>query len=522
MGDVHSALRMSLRRLGSTPVPWMALLLALAGVGVRLAHNAAIMESPLYYLPLGGHVPFLDTARQILGGDLLPGDQPFTENSPLYPYILAAEWILSGGPSYLAARFWTILADAGTVAALYVLGSRLFGRGAGAVGAALYAATGSAVFFSTQLVGVSYAVLLITLSQIALLGAGIGAALVAGLLFALAVGLLPTLALGAPLLALAPLVMRRADPLRRCAAVVLGLVLGIAPVTCSNYLNSGSVVLLTASGGHNFYVGHNPAAAPGYQLPARIDGVPVSKRGSTFDAMRQVAEQVERRPFAPTEVSAYWMRRAFSYMAEHPAAEAKLLLRRAGASINSHETTTYDDYAYQQELSAALRYALPFGIVLPLAALGILSVSGRRAYPLLVPVVAAFASTIVFFYISRLRAPALPSLCLFAGHAVFVLAAFVRRGRWYRTATASAALAALLVVCNVRLVNADSSNEWNKVGIAFRLQGELEQAERAFLRARQENPRNGNTYMNLGALYEQRGDAERASTAYAEGRRLSR
>ena len=54
------------------------------------------------------------------------------------------------------------------------------------------------------------------------------------------------------------------------------------------------------------------------------------------------------------------------------------------------------------------------------------------------------------------------------------------------------------------------------------MQGDLEQAERAFLRARQENPRNGNTYMNLGALYEHRGDAERASAAYAEGRRLSR
>ena len=45
------------------PTPWgAALLIALAGFALRLLHNATLLESPLYWHPLGGHVVFFGMA----------------------------------------------------------------------------------------------------------------------------------------------------------------------------------------------------------------------------------------------------------------------------------------------------------------------------------------------------------------------------------------------------------------------------------------------------------------------------
>src|SRR5262245_17086030 len=86
------------------------LVVGLAALVLRLVHNGAMMGLPLYQIPLGGHVAFLDQAERIAGGAFVP-ERAFTENSPLFPYLLAAVFAVAGGRDLLLARLLGIAAD---------------------------------------------------------------------------------------------------------------------------------------------------------------------------------------------------------------------------------------------------------------------------------------------------------------------------------------------------------------------------------------------------------------------------
>src|SRR5262249_1015386 len=127
--------------------------------------------------------------------------------------------------------------------------------------------------------------------------------LLAGLMFGIGSLLMPTLLLIAPLAAVWAASVHRP---RAAAWIVFGATAGIMPATAANYLASGELVLLTASAGHNFYLGHNPLAQAGYSLPSTIDGETMLGRGSTFDEMKLLAEKHEHHPLRDTDVSAYY------------------------------------------------------------------------------------------------------------------------------------------------------------------------------------------------------------------------
>ena len=61
---------------------WKPLFFAifLVSLVVRMVHNSYILKSPLYYLPLGGHVSYLKMAGEIAKGDFLPINGPFSLN----------------------------------------------------------------------------------------------------------------------------------------------------------------------------------------------------------------------------------------------------------------------------------------------------------------------------------------------------------------------------------------------------------------------------------------------------------
>lgn len=491
--------------------PWgAALLLALFGLALRLLHNAALVESPLYWHPLGGHVVFLKDAAAILGGDWLPGSRPFVENSPLYPYLLALQWA-AFGDSYLATRLCTMLADAGTVALVTVLAWRHFGRRVAIVAGLLYAVYAPAIFFSTELIYTPYAVLLSTLAAWWIEDARRGRALAAGLASGLAIALMPSLMLALPLLVLTPFVVRQARPVGRAALVAAGVAAGIAPVTVANYVNSGQVVLLTTGFGHAFYIGHNPLAQAGYRLPNRIGPVTFSNRGSIFDNMKAVASTVEGRDLADSEVSPWFTRKALEQIRTHPGFEATLAAKRVAALANTYEATTYGDFYFGRQVSPVLRAALTFEWLLPLAVLGMIGADLRKRIAILTPVCVGIATVLTFFFLARFRMPMIPMLCLFAGRGAVQLVELATARAWRPILPRLATAAALVLVARIAWVPYDSANEWNKVGAVWMSLGKLGEAETAFQHARAENSRDPHAYLNLARLYERRGDTAAAS-----------
>ncbi len=485
----------------------------LIAFALRLLNTQALLEDPLFYNPLGGNVPYLEMAQRIAGGDWVP-DGAFTVNSPLYAYLVALVFKIWGVGSLYAVRLLGAVADAGTCVLVALLAARHFGVVAGWAAGLLLAVYGPAIFFAGELAPVPFTLLLLT-AGVALVDGGtrMRTFLLAGLVLGLATGMRPNLLIGGLLALGVPWARGLPTAQRLTGALALGLVLGVAPVTLMNAAGSGGFTLLTLSGGHNLYIGHNPRAEAQYALPSDLDG-------DVFESMRVLAEEVEGRPFTPGEVSGYYGRRAIAYALSHPVQEVKLTVRRALLLLNDFEATTYASLDYQRHYSPLLRWTPTFAWLLALSLPGMLIARDRSRWHLWIPPVSAAVTVLSFFYIARLRVVMVPALAIFAGAAVgrgWTLA----QTRSWGSLTRGAALAAVgFGIASLPLLTADTSNDWNKAGGTLRLMGRYDDAESALGRARIANPNNPSTYMNLAALYRQTGRAPEASEAEAQARAL--
>ena len=492
------------------------LCVGLAALVLRLVHNGAMMGSPLYQIPLGGHVAFLDEAERIAAGGLIPY-RAFTENSPLFPYLLAVVFLVAGGRDLLLARLVGIAADTATAVLVTRLATRRFGMLAGAIAGLFYAAYGPAIFFAAELIYIPYALLLCTATIVCLLGgrATVRRMLGTGVLYGLATGLMPSLVAGVPVLALVVATRGRDNRAGRCAAALAGVALAIAPVTALNYAASGKLVLLTMSSGHAFYIGHNPQARAGYYLPDRVGAVQSANRGSIFDSMHRIAEEIAGHPMRDEEVSGFYFGKAWEHMASHPVDELRLLGSRVAAFCNWFEATTYADFYFQRERSGLLRVLPAFSVLFALAVLGLAQGGLRRELPLLLFPLVSLATVLVFFYLARFRMPAVPFLCCFAGRGVASVIASVRNRRVGRLVASAAAAVLALVIARWPMVTPDTSNEWNKEGAVHLAMKEYPEAEEDFRQAAVANPVSPYPYLNLARLYDATGAPERAAEARA-------
>lgn len=472
--------------------------IVIIGALLRLAHNTALMRSPLYVVPIGGHRVFLETARLIAAGDLLPGNRPFTENSPLLPYLYALFDLLSG-ENLLFFRFAGIAADCVTIVLIAKLGTALFERSAGLAAALLYSIYGPAVVFSTELIYIPFTIPLLTGALLMLAGEE-KRPFTAGVLLGLSALLMPTLLAVAPLVALAA-----AEPAARNRAlrVLAGTLLTVLPATAANYINSGQVVLLTTSAGHNFYIGHNPMAQAGYFLPDTIDGRQLLGRGSIFEEMKQLAEQREGHSLRDAEVSGYYFELGLKHLAAHPGEELKLAVSRTEAFVNDAEPLTYTNYAYERAYSPVLN-ALPRFPLLFALTLGSIAVIRPRLFALRLlgaPIAGSLLTCLVFFVLARFRFVAVPAVAVFAGAGTVEWVARCRQRDFRRVALGLLLAGFGWWFAQRQISIEDSSNEWNKEGGVLLKLNKFEDAESAFRRAQSANPGSPNAYQNLARLY---------------------
>jgi tetratricopeptide (TPR) repeat protein len=102
------------------------------------------------------------------------------------------------------------------------------------------------------------------------------------------------------------------------------------------------------------------------------------------------------------------------------------------------------------------------------------------------------------------------------------MVSYIHRRRWKRFILGSFFVLGVCLLSNLNLANIDTSNEWNKVGIVFRIQKRYADAEKAFFQAKKNNPVNVNTYLNLGVLYDATGSPEKAKKMRAVADRLKK
>jgi tetratricopeptide (TPR) repeat protein len=431
---------------------------------------------PLYYHRWG---------LRIAGGDWL-GREAF-EMSPLYAYHLGLLYRLFGDTPIVPQLIQCVLA-ALLCGLLGLVGRRAFGKVEGVIAGAAFALYAPALFYDGQVMKTSLEISLTALMTFAFFLAGLDAPyprkswiFAGGFLLGLTALSRENILVAAPVLLVWVLWPRRGYGTKAKALAGLVLIaattLPILPATVRNVAVARELVLISALGGENFYTGNNVIASGRYVPPPFVRPDPAYEH----EDFRREAERRAGRPLTRREASDYWFKEGLRFIAGNPGRYLWLLWDKLAVFWNDFERPdNFSFYNFRRFSSFLNGPLLHFAWVAPLGLLGIaLSAAGwRRFVPLYITLGAYVGSALIFFTQSRYRMPAVPILCLFAAHALVVLAGAIRR-RSLETIGWSVPLLALLAIFvmwnpgNTALFRAQNRS---LVADMFRESGKLEEA----------------------------------------------
>jgi tetratricopeptide (TPR) repeat protein len=219
--------------------------------------------------------------------------------------------------------------------------------------------------------------------------------LLLGGLGGLAIATRGTIAPFVALLVLRPLFTGLAQEERRdrVGAVLAGVALGLVPVALSNGLRSGIYTPVTMNGGINLWLGNNPEWRATTAL----------RPGHAWDYLW--SEPARHGAYRLVEQTAYFRNQALAWMARHPLdALAAFVVKFADALSGLEVPRNLDPYGplAHTPLTSVLLWQLPFlrfpfGLVLPLAVLGLVRLWPRREARLLAAFVVLNAVGIALF-----------------------------------------------------------------------------------------------------------------------------
>jgi tetratricopeptide (TPR) repeat protein len=461
-------------------------------------------------------------AGRIAAGEWL-GRQAFYF-PPLYPYLLALLF-RSAGHSLALVYLLQALLGLLNLVLIHRIGAAVFGPRAGilaAAGAALY---GPFAFFEMKVLGTTLG-LTLNLAALALLvaaeraaaggGRGVrGRWLLAGLAMGIAAACQPGTVLLAPLYA-GSLAWRRATP--AAAALLLGTVLGLLPVTAHNLYVAGDLLPLSGQGGTTFYQGNNPGAAGMYNVAPGFSGAPESQAIEE----QAIAERETGRAMRRSETSAHFLRKGLAHITSSPGAWLALEARKLAALLGDYEAPTeYSLYLERDQVPWLRILALPFAAIAGAGIAGLLRAGRPRppASALFLYTVHAAAIPLIFYVSSRYRLPLVPALLIYGARAVDAVWTAARAAGTLPPGEVRAVLLAsgLALVSFFPLGTRSDSAEANvhyNIGNLLAARGRQEEAIVSFDRSLARWPGNAYAWINRGNSLDRLGREDEALASY--------
>lgn len=494
-------------------------------LALRLLYLSEFRHNPFYDAPIVDAKVFLEQARQIAAGQVWGKAEPFWQ-PPLYIYFLAGICWLFPASYFTAIRLAQMLLGSASCLLVYLIARRVLPNGQARLAGALAAAYSMFFYYEGELLAVPLEIfldlLLLLQLQRALAGEGRRAWVLAGILAGLAALTRPNILLFAGALMLWRAWHTRrsapADWLRPCcrsaALFLLPLLLVVLPVALRNYVVGGEWVMISTNGGINFYLGNNPQ----YE---RTVGIHPGRQWEDL-----VMEPVRAGITTHSGKAAYFYGKAFDYILGQPFDWLALLAKKTYLFWVGPELKRNQDIYYARQYSRLLSallwdhlVAFPFGLLGPLALVGLAWGWRRPGMDLLQLYVLAYAaSVILFFAAARYRMPVVPVLLIFAAAALAELRAGWREKAYRRLAPYGLALLALLVLLNLRAASDPSRDAqlYCDLGEIQLRKGQYEQAIQHSRRAIELEPDYDYARHNLATAYLYQ---ERYADAIREGLR---
>ncbi len=410
------------------------LVLAFLALIVHVAFVFETNRSVVFQVPTSDSATYHNQALRIAAGEEEPGKAPFWQ-PPLYVYVLGQvyRWISS---DIQVVRYVHGLLGVLVALLTFLVAGRFMSQPIAFACGLVTCCYGPLLFFTSQLLPAALAAVwnvAFVLLFFALMRRPSGIkAFALGLILGLAaltvpVVLVTLLLVGGWLVAESVQKGSIRPQVRWGLMVTAGLALTVAPVTIRNVVRSGQWVAISTNGGINLFIGNNPNAAetvcirPGTREWEALVALPCEEGEAT----------------SPSEAQSYFLRRVGAYLRQDPTGFAAGLLAKARQLMSGREIPrNVDLYVFRQHsriLSLlAWRwgpFAFPFGIIGPLALLGMVVAVRRRGegrYLAGFVILYAF-SLICFFPSSRYTVPFMP---------IVVVLAFVGAGCLFAAAPA--------------------------------------------------------------------------------------
>ena len=436
------------RRLSG--VLWGVLIVAVALIarGVYLYESSA---NPTFAAPIMDSADYDDLARALL--ERRQAHTPLFWQPVFYPLYLAAVYLLTNS-SIWAAKLIQVALGAATCLLTYRLGDRIFGRSTGILAGLFVALYGPLIFFEAELLATGWA----ALWAVGLTLLFIRTAETNRLLPALALGIvgalsvitrptfLPVFVAGCVWLVW---MWRRGDrPVQRIAPklalAAAGFTLIAVPVAGLNYGLTGHFGIMPASGGINLYIGNNPTATETTTL----------RPGHAWDALAELPARhgVANDPWARER---FFYRQATYYnISSHPGAFLGGLAHKSLEFVSSREIPrSLDVYvfrAWSYTLSALAwkvgGFGFPFGILLPLAAVGAVWHWRKLPGPIWLALTLYPLAILLVFVAARYRMPLVPIIAILAAAGGVAIGGALRVRDWRRLGLSGGVTAAMLLL----------------------------------------------------------------------------
>jgi tetratricopeptide (TPR) repeat protein len=190
----------------------------------------------------------------------------------------------------------------------------------------------------------------------------------------------------------------------------------------------------------------------------------------------------------PSQASAYWTNKGLKFITSQPLAYLRLEARKLLYFLSDYEVPNdyYPETARASSLPLRLAF-VNFGLALALGLTGMVFAWPRRrqALPGYLFVATYLLSSLVFYVLSRLRAPVFPFLLMFAGYGLSELVEALRHRKTARSAFGLVAVVVVYLVSNWLPVEkrSYSAQAWTQQGNIYLTMHKPGPAVNAFRRA---------------------------------------
>lgn len=401
-------------------------------LAVRVVYLVESSDYPAFSIPVSDARDYDAAARQWVSGAGMPSQffwQPF-----FYPFFLSCVYAVTGG-AVIAAKVVQVVLGAATCALTCVLGQRLFGRTTGIVAGLIAAFYGPLIFYDAELLTAGWATFWSPVLVLLFLTARtrqngwtcLALGVVGGAGTLTRPEFLPYFLAGCAWLArallAAPTGWRRR--LVRCAALPAGFALVTLPVATLNARLSGHFGFLPYSGGINLYLGNHPEP---------------DKAATTVDfEWDHLVRQPLREGITDShERNRYFYRQTFAYAVDDPTGLVRRMLGKSLQLLTSREIPrsvnvyVVRQWSFMQALLTwkVQGFGFPFGVLLPLALVG-LAVGWRRVpVPMTLFLVLYSLGIVLVFVTARYRLPLVPLLGILAAAGGGALVRWMRSRDW--------------------------------------------------------------------------------------------